>query len=110
MKESQFGFEYSWSDLKPIRALATVVFGAQMIGATLGLLFPRFPHWFESMWFGGALATFPAFIFGLLVQARWKPGSLSEHKVMVRRLGRIAALLSVFAIAMPLFWFGQHVA
>lgn len=110
MKESQFGFEYSWSDLRPIRALAVVVFGAQIIGAALGLMLPRFPRWFESMWFGGALATFPAFLIGLLVQARLKPGSLSEHKVMVRRLGLIAAFLTVFAIAMPLFGFGQHVA
>ena len=110
MKDSQFGFEYSWSDLRPVRALAVVVFGAQMLGATLGLLLPRFPHWFESMWFGGALVTFPAYLVGLVVQSRLKPGSLTENKVMVRRLGLIAALLTVFAVAMPLFGFGQHVA
>ncbi|WP_440224246.1 hypothetical protein ACQQ2N_03265 [Dokdonella sp. MW10] len=105
MKESQFGFSYSWRDLEPIRALSVVVLGAQVLGAALGFLLPRFSHWFESMWFGGALATFPAFLLGMFIQDRWKPGSLKEHKVMVLRLGLIAALLSLFAIAMPLFGF-----
>ena len=109
MKESQFGFEYTWADLQPVRALAVVVLCAQVIGAVLGLLPPRFPHWFESLWFGGALATFPAFLVGLGVQARLKPGSLGQNKILVRRLGLVAALLTLFAIGMPLFGFGQHV-
>jgi hypothetical protein len=107
MKESQFGFEYSWSDLQPIRGLAVTVFAAQALGATIGLLVPRFPHWFESLWFGAAIATFPAFLLGALIQARIKPGSLAENRVMVCRLGLIAALLTVFAVAMPVLGFGE---
>jgi fucose 4-O-acetylase-like acetyltransferase len=107
MKESQFGFQYSWSDLKPIRALSVTVVAAQALGAAIGFLVPRFPHWFESLWFGAALATFPAFLVGAVIQARVKPGSLGENSVMVRRLGLIAALLTAFAIAMPFFGFGQ---
>ena len=107
MKESQFGFEYSWSDLKPIRALSVTVLAAQTLGAGIGLFLPRFPQWLESLWFGAALATFPAFLVGVIIQAHVKPGSVGANRVIVRRLGLISALLTIFAIAMPLFGFGQ---
>lgn len=106
MKESQFGFEYSWSDLQPVRALAVTVYAAQVMGALAGLAFPRFPGWFESLWFSAALCTFPAFIIGLVIQSKLRPGSLMENKVMVRRLGLVAAALSVFAVAMPYLGWG----
>ena len=107
MKESQFGFEYTWADLQPVRALAVVVVAAQVVGGVVGLLLPRFPSWFESLFFGAAVVCFPAFLVGLVVQARWRPGSLAEHKVMVRRFGFVAAVFSAFALAMPLLGFGQ---
>ena len=107
MKESSFGFEYSWQDLKPMRALAMVVFGTQITGCLLGLAFPLFPRLLPSAWFGGAIATFPAFLLGLLVQAHLTPGRIGEHKVMVRRMGLIAFLLTVAAIALPLLGFGR---
>jgi hypothetical protein len=100
MKDSHLGFEYSWSDLKPVRALATVVFGAQILGALLGYLFPQTDRWIVNAWLGGAVATLPAFLFGLLVQARLTPGRLTEHAVLVRRLGLISALLFASAVAM----------
>jgi hypothetical protein len=107
MKESQFGFEYSWADLKPIRVLMVTIITAQLLGGAVGLLVPRFPGWFESFWFGGAVATFPAFLLGAVIQAQVRPGSLSENKVMVRRLGLIAALLTAIAFAMPVLGFGD---
>jgi hypothetical protein len=107
MKESQFGFEYTWEDLQPVRALALIVFGVQIAGGLAGLAFPQFPRWFESMWFGAAIATFPAFLVGLVVQSKLSPGSISENRTMVRRLGLIALFLSAFAIAMPFFGFGK---
>ena len=107
MKESQFGFSYSWSDLQPVRALVVTVGAAQVLGAIIGLAVPRFPDWFESLWFGAAVATFPAFLIGLAIQVRIKPGSLSENKVMVRRLGLIAVFLTVIAFAMPILGFGR---
>jgi hypothetical protein len=81
-----------------------------VLGGVVGFLLPRFPHWFESLWFGAAVVSFPAFLVGLAVQARWRPGSIAEHKVMVRRFGFIAAVFSVFALAMPLLGFGQAAA
>ncbi|ABM97402.1 hypothetical protein [Methylibium petroleiphilum] len=110
MKESQFGFEYTWSDLEPIRALTVVVLAGQVAGAAAGVLVPQFADWFKSLWFGGAIATFPAFLVGLIVQSRWRPGSLGQNKVMVRRLGLVAAALTVFAFAMPVLElkFGKH--
>ncbi len=107
MKESQFGFEYSWADLKPIRLVAVTVILAQLLGAAIGLVLPRFDDWFENLWSGAALATFPAFLVGAALQARATPGRLAEHKVMVRRLGLIAAVLSAFGLAMPMFGFAH---
>jgi len=107
MKESQFGFEYSWADLQPIRPLAITVIAAQVLGAAVGLAAPQFPHWFESLWFGAALATFPAFVVGALLQTKLRPGTLSENRVMVRRLGMIALLLSVIAVAMSVLGWGR---
>ena len=106
MKETPLSFEYSWSDLKPVRVLAVTVCVAQFVGAALGFTFQRFPDWFESVWFGAALATFPAFLVGLVAQARVRPGSIAENATMVRRLGLIALLLSVVAVAMPVLGMG----
>ncbi len=107
MKESQFGFEYSWADFQPVRALALIVFGAQIVGGLVGFVYPQFPEWFESMWFGAAICTFPAFVVGLAVQARLKPGSIAENRIMVRRMGLIALALSAFALAMPILGLGK---
>jgi len=107
MKESQFGFEYSWADLQPIRPLMVVVLIAQILGAAVSLALARFPNLFESLWFGGAIATFPAFVIGAVLQAKLRPGSLGENRIMVRRLGMIALLLTVIAIAMPVLGFGR---
>jgi len=100
MRESRFGFRYSWSDLQPIRALSIVAFAVQFVGVVLGYLFPRSPYWFESVWFGGAIATFPGFLLGLLVQYRYRPGSISANKLMVQRLGVVAGLFTLVALAM----------
>jgi hypothetical protein len=106
MKESPLGFSYSWADTKPIRTLALIVLGAQLTGSATGLLFPRFPNWFESLWFGGAVAAFPGFVMGLVVQAILRPGSIRENRVMVRRFALVALALSAFALAMPILGFG----
>ena len=102
MKESQFGFEYSWEDLQPIRPLAVTVFAAQIVGALLGLWASVYPSWFANLWAGGALATLPSFLLGLLIQSQFNPASLTEHRVMVRRLGLIALVLSLSVFVMPL--------
>lgn len=101
MKESKFGFEYSWSDLQPVRALAFTVFCLQIIGGVLGLLLTTHSELFLRIWFGAALATFPGFLIGLFVQWRLQPGSIRENLVMVRRMGLIALVLSLVAIFMP---------
>ena len=107
MKESQFGFKYSWADLQPVRALTLAVLGAQFVGCLMGLAYPKFPKWFESMWFGAAICTFPVFLVGMVVQVRLRPGSIGENQVMVRRLGLISLGLSAFAVAMPVLGFGK---
>ncbi len=101
MRESQLGFEYTWADLQPIRALAITVFGTQIVGAGLGLFFAHHGDWFLRLWFGGAIATFPAFVVGATVQSRLRPGSLGENLVIVRRIGFIAGILSLVAVFMP---------
>lgn len=106
MKESPFGFSYSWADVQPIRALALIVLGAQLIGGVTGFLFPRFPDWFDSLWFGIAIATFPGFVLGFVVQIILRPASISENRVMVRRFALVALVFSAFALAMPILGFG----
>ena len=102
MRESQFGFEYSWDDLQPIRLLALTVAGSQIAGAILGLWVSVYPSWFANLWAGAALATFPSFLVGLLLQFWVNRASLSEHRVMVRRLGLIALVLSLSVFVVPL--------
>lgn len=101
MRESPFGFEYTWADLQPIRALVVVVLVAQVACMLVALAFAPHAHWFHRIWFGGAVATFPAFVVGLVVQSRVRPGSIRPNIIMVRRLGLIAAVLSLVAVFMP---------
>jgi len=107
MKAHGPGFEYSWSDLRPVRAIAVAVLLAQIVGGVLGYFFPQFPRAFPSIWFGAAVGTLPAFLVGLLVQARWRPGSISANSLMVRRLGIISAGLTLFAVVMPHLGWGS---
>ena len=102
MKENQFGFEYSWKDLEPVRALSVVVAVAQFVGAVASLAIGHYSGWFENLWFGGAVASFPGFLIGLPIQHRLKPASLAENRVMVRRMGLISAVLSLAAFLVPL--------
>jgi len=102
MKESPFGFEYSWEDLQPVRALFVTSLVAQFLGAAAGLLLAVFPSRFECVWAGGALATFPGFLIGLALQAYLRPGSIGANVVMVRRLGLIALVLSLAVFVVPL--------
>jgi undecaprenyl pyrophosphate phosphatase UppP len=101
MKESQFGFHYTWADLQPVRPLAVTVFAAQIIGMILGWLFGKHPELFMKLWFGGALATLPAFLLGLVVQKQMRPGSISENSTMVWRMGLVATAITLVAIAFP---------
>jgi uncharacterized membrane protein len=101
MQESPLGFEYTWADLQPIRALAVTVLVAQLMGGALGLAFAPHSEWFLRLWIGGTVVTFPAFVLGLFIQSRLRPGSIGTNLVMVRRLGLIAAILTLVAVLMP---------
>jgi hypothetical protein len=102
MRESQFGFEYSWSDLKPVWPLALTVLIGQLGGAALGYYVAKNPSAFANIWAGGALATFPCFLIGILIQWLRNAAALNENRVMVRRLGLIALVLSLAVFVMPL--------
>lgn len=95
MHESKFGFEYYWSDLQPIRPLVWVVIAAQLAGSVLGYTELSMPDALDRIWTGGAIASFPGYLAGCAVQALMRPGSFREHRVMLRRLGLLAALMSV---------------
>jgi hypothetical protein len=101
MRESPLGFEYMWADLQPIRALVVTVLVAQLVAGLLGLAFAQQVEWFHRLWFGGAIATFPAFVVGVLIQSVLRPGSVGENRKMVIRVGLIAAILSLVALFMP---------
>ena len=101
MKESPFGFEYSWEDLQPVRPLFVTALIAQLVGAALGLWIAVFPSGFENLWAGGALATFPGYLLGLPLQTYLRPGSLGENRIMVLRMGLVALVLSAAVFVFP---------
>lgn len=70
------------------------------MGIAAAFLWPLSSDWFLNLWCGAALATLPAFLLGLVVQAIVMPGSLGDDKVMVSQLGFIAAFLTAIGIAM----------
>ena len=107
MRDDHFGFGYTWKDLAPIRGLVAFVLLFQLLGLGLGALFPRFPSTFDSAWFGGAIATFPAFVAGLLLQCKLNRANIIENKRMVWHLGLAAAALFAFALAMPLLGYNE---
>jgi hypothetical protein len=102
MRDSQFGFEYTWDDLKVIRPLVLTVLVGQLIGAGTGVLVAAYADLFANLWAGAATATFPCFLLGLVIQHQQNPGSLRENRTMVRRLGLIALLLSLAVFVAPL--------
>ena len=70
MKESPFGFRYTWEDMRPVRPLAGTTMLFQFLGAGMGYYFGPEPNWFDNVWKGGAAATFPGFLVGLVIQYR----------------------------------------
>jgi hypothetical protein len=102
VKESQFGFEYTWADLKPIRALAVTVVVGQLVGAGVSVSMSTYASLFLNVWVGGALASFPSFLLGLLIQYRINPDAIRENRTMVRRVGLIALVISLAVFVMPL--------
>ncbi len=104
MKESQFGFSYSWQDLKPIRTLAISVIVFQFVGAMLlYFLVSIDAHWFKILWMGGAIGTLPGYLVGLLLQRRKDVESINNNKTMVYRLGMIAVALTLMGLFVPDF-------
>lgn len=108
MSDSAFKMSYSWEDLRPIHPLFVTTLVFQALGAAVGFLLQVGPSWFESVWLGGALATFPGFLVGMPVQAYFRPGSLALHKSMVIFLGAIALFLLVIALAFSRAASGAH--
>jgi hypothetical protein len=102
MKESDPGFEYNVGEFRPLRALSVVIAAAQCVGVGVSLWVGHYPSWFENLWFGGALATFPGYLFGLAVQHHFRPNSLIVCRALVRRMGLVSAVLSLAAFVVPL--------
>lgn len=106
MKEHPLAFEYSWTDLRPIRPVVVWVLVFQVVGAVAGLVLRPMPDGFASAWYGGALATLPGFLVGVLTQWRGHPGTLSANSLMVWRMAFVAFALTASAAAARYFgWF-----
>src|SRR5262245_30499611 len=104
MRESPLGFEYTWEDLRPVRPLFVTTLVCQGLGAIAGFAIGYFPAWFENVWIGAAVATFPGFVLGIPVQRRARAEAIAENLVMVRRIGLVALVLSVAGLTMPWWW------
>lgn len=85
-----------------MRTLSLVIAAAQCVGVGVSLYVGHYPTWFENLWFGGALATFPGYLIGLAVQHYFKPNSLIVCRALVRRMGLVSAVLSLAAFVVPL--------
>lgn len=94
MRESQFGFQYDWADLKPIRPLMWAVVAAQLIGSVLGYRELVEGDAFDKIWTGGALASFPGYVVGCALQFLIRRQRFAEHGRMIWHTGLLAALLS----------------
>jgi hypothetical protein len=101
MRDSGFKMSYSWDDLRPVHPLFVTSIVFQMLGAVAGLVLRAGSGWFESLWLGGALATFPGFVVGLPVRAYLRPGSIAQHRSIVVFLGAVALFLFVIALTFP---------
>lgn len=101
MRNSPIGFHYSWQDIKPVRPLFVTVLVAQAIGVFFAIANSIHTEWFDSLWAGAALATFPGYIIGLAVQSLIKASRLAENKVMVRRMGLVALVFTMAAFFIP---------
>ena len=101
MTARPFKVSYSWSELAPVRPLCVTTLVAQLIGAGVGLSTFGTTHFFEALWLGGSLATFPGFLAGLVVQRILRPGSLARNRQMVLFMGTVAFFLTAFAVFFP---------
>ena len=104
MSQSDYDFEYSWEDLKPVRPLFVTVLVVQTLGLVAGVLFGHGGFWAERAFVWGAIATFLGYLLGLWVQAVMMPGSLGRNRAMVRHLGIGATFFGIFALLFP--WLG----
>ena len=101
MKESQFGFQYSQEDLRPVLPLFGTMVIMQAIGALSGFLLAPFPAFQANVIAGGFVASFPGFLAGLLVQRLKNPAAIDDNRVMVRRIGLVALLFSLLVFVFP---------
>ena len=97
MAQSDYDFEYSWEDLKPVRPLFVTILVAQGLGFLAGLVFGHGGDWFERAFVWGSAATFLGYLLGLWVQAVTMPGSLGRNRVLVRHLGLASVFFGIFS-------------
>ena len=83
--------------------MAYSVLCLQVLGAVCGWALDKTSHdTFTRIWLGGAVATFPGFVLGLVVQWQVRAAALSENATLIRRMGLVTVLLSLVAVAMLL--------
>jgi hypothetical protein len=93
---------FSLSRLWAVRWLTGTLFAVQVACGIVGLFVA--PHWvpFQRFWLGGALATFPGFLLGLLLQFRINPSAIAEQRLTVWLLGVMTPFLTGYAIVMEI--------
>ncbi|MGO4261470.1 hypothetical protein [Lysobacter sp. TAB13] len=98
MQEPQFGSRYSLSDLQPVWPVMLAVLLAELIGAAIGYYALSAPHPILRLWLGAALAALPGYALGLILQRKLRPDRFRTHRPLIRRLGVLAALLTLTAV------------
>ena len=94
------GIKITPEELKRVRLLYVTILIVQAIGGMASLLFVAQDEWWTRLANGLLLASLPGFILGLPVQAHFHPGSCSQNRGFVIRIGctaLAATLMGVFS-------------
>ena len=101
-RSNALGFRTLWA----VRWLTGSLFGAQILFGLIGIFVFSEAVPFQRFWLGGALASFPGYVFGVVLQYRVAPAQMAEHKFTVWLTGLITLLL--FAQGIQLAYEGMH--
>ncbi len=82
-----------WQLIKPVWRVLVAVGVFQIIGGVIGLSTATYGFPFIDFWYGGAVATFPGFVFGVLWHMAKSEGTLQDYSLAIAFLGLISVCL-----------------
>ena len=96
----------SYRALWSVRWLSGTLFTAQLLFSIVGLWLFTHPREVANLWMGGALATLPGYLVGLVIQFNADLTQLKQNKWTVVLLGVIS--IAVFGFGLRALLRGTH--